>query len=124
MASREGDWTEILKPSYSTYKCEEEAYIEISKITIDNEIALEYLYDNAVRANEDVCSNLRQLYDEAINGFNKDVRRRMLSRMSNFKRIYGYESKCYVRYLYLYISYMSLFLAIDLIFVPENCMRS
>ena len=83
------DWTEILKPAYSTYKCEEDAYIEISKITIDNEIALEYLFDNAVRENFQVERNLRELYNEAINGSNKEVRRRMLSRMSNFKRLYG-----------------------------------
>ena len=89
MASNMEDWTEILKPSYNTYKCEEDAYIEISKITIDNEIAMEFVYENAVRDNAEVCSNLRMIYAEAINGTNKDVRRRVLSRMSNFKRLYG-----------------------------------
>ena len=89
MATKDNEWTDILKPAYNTYQCEEEAYIEISKITIDNEVALEYLYDNAVQDNLDVSINLRKLYDEAINGSNKDVRRRMLSRMSHFKRIYG-----------------------------------
>ena len=89
MAAGRDDWSEILKPPYNTYKCEEEAYIEISKITIDNEIAMDYLFDNAVRDNAEVCSNLRRMYDEAINGTNKEVRRRVLNRMSHFKRIYG-----------------------------------
>ena len=47
MATAITDWTDILKPPYTTYKCEEEAYIEISKITIDNEVAMDFVYDNA-----------------------------------------------------------------------------
>ena len=89
------NWAEILNESYNTYNCEEAAYIEISKVTIDNEIALEYLYDNAVRDNGEVCENLQKMYHEAVNGSNKEVRRRMLSRMSHFKRVYGYDKWCF-----------------------------
>ena len=83
------NWTEVLKPSYSTYQCEEDAYIEISKITIDNEVAMDYVFDNAIRGNRDVVENLRNMYNEAINGSNKEVRKRILNRMSHFKRLYG-----------------------------------
>ena len=83
------DWTTILKGRYSTYQCEEDAYIEISKITIDNEVAMDYLFDNAIRNNPDVCTNLQMMYSEAINGSDKEVQKRMLSRMSHFKRLYG-----------------------------------
>ena len=89
MAQLQDDWTAILKHAYNTFQCEEDAYIEISKISIDNEIAMDYLYDNAVRDNDEVSSNLRKMYDEAINGTNKEVRRRVLSHMSHFKRLYG-----------------------------------
>ena len=90
MSRESPNWTEILKPPYSTYQCEEDAYIEISKITIDNEIAMEFLYENAVQDNTEVCRNLRLMYHEAVNGTNKDVRRRMQNRMSHFKRLYGF----------------------------------
>ena len=83
------DWDEILKPPYSTYQCEEDAYIEISKVTIDNEVAMDFLYDNAIRDNKDVCENLRMMYYEGVHGTNKEVRRRMQNRMSHFKRLYG-----------------------------------
>ena len=98
MAADPDFWTAILKPAYSTYQCEEDAYIEISKVTIDNEIALDYLFDNAICDNKEVSKNLQMLYNEAINGSDKEVHRRMLSRMSHFKRVYGYVihlSMCY-----------------------------
>ena len=80
------------------HQCEEDAYIQISKVTIDNEIAMEYLFDNVIRDNPEVSRNLQLMYNEAVNGSDKEVWRRVLNRMSHFKQLYRY----FLQFLILY----------------------
>ena len=79
------NWDEILNDRYATFKTEENAFVESTKICNSTEIAVERIYE-AIKEDDDVPENLKLMYREYIFGDNERVKRRIRNRISNIRR--------------------------------------
>ena len=79
------NWEELIAGRYPSYMVEVNAFLESLEVSSSSEISLEKIYF-AIKDDPQINSNLVLLYREAVLGTNKDVKARMKSRMSNFKR--------------------------------------
>ena len=79
------DWEVLLDKKYPSYKIEINVFLDSLDITYSVEVSIETIYE-AIRFDRSVNENLKALYRKAIHGTNKDVKQRIRSRVSNFKR--------------------------------------
>ena len=75
----------LLKGKYPSYKIEIDTYLDSLDIATSSDISAAKIYD-AIRDLAEVNKNLKKLYREALFGSNKDVKARIKSRISNFRR--------------------------------------
>ena len=79
------DWTEILEERYPSYKVEVDAFLDSLEVSSSPEISIEKIY-YAIKDDLQINENLVALYYEAAFGSNKEVKKHMKNRISNFKR--------------------------------------
>ena len=79
------NWKEILDGRYPSYKVEVNGFIESVDISSSTEVSIDHIYD-AIKSDPNVCNNLKLLYHEAVYGSNKEVKKRIKSHVSNFRR--------------------------------------
>ena len=79
------DWNALLDVRYHSFTVEVEAYLESLNVSSSSEVSIDKIYQ-AIRDDPEVDPNLKLLYKEAVYGTNKQVKKRMKSRMSNFRR--------------------------------------
>ena len=84
MASGE-DWSKLIKARYPSYKVEVEAFLDSLSVSNSTELSIAGIFD-AIKYEDHVDDNLKLLYGEAVMGTDKDVKARIKSRVSNFKR--------------------------------------
>ena len=84
MASGE-DWLKLIKARYPSYKVEVEAFLDSLSVSNSTELSIAWIFD-AIKYEDHVDDNLKLLYGEAVMGTDKDVKARIKSRVSNFKR--------------------------------------
>ena len=68
------NWSQILDGHYPSYKVEVLAYLDSLDISSSTEIVIEYIYEK-IKSDADVCDNLKLLYQEAVFGHNKGVKK-------------------------------------------------
>ena len=81
----EVDWKALLKGKYPSCKIEVDAYLDSLEISTSNEVSARKCYE-AICDHPEVSETLKMLYKEGLFGTNKDVRARIKSRMSTFRR--------------------------------------
>ena len=79
------NWKELLDGLYPSYKVEVNAFLDSVKISSSTEIAIDYIYQ-AIKADPNVGDTLKLLYHEAVYGSDKHVKKRIKSRVANFRR--------------------------------------
>ena len=83
------NWSKILEGRYPSYKVEVLAYLDSLDVSNSTEISIEYIYEE-IKADPNVCDNLKLLYHEAVFGESKPVKTRIKNRVSNFRRALRY----------------------------------
>ena len=79
------DWGALLDARCPSYKVEVEAFLDSVEVSSSNEISMIIVHE-AIKDNLEISENLRLLYEEAVNGQDKNVRLRIKNRMANFRR--------------------------------------
>ena len=81
----EMEWIDLLDKKYPSYKIEVEAFLESLDIANSVEVSAQFIYDK-IKLDSNVSADLKALYQEALEGSNKEVKARIRNRVSNFKR--------------------------------------
>ena len=84
------DWDVIMRDRFTTFKLEENTFVESLKICNSNEVAAERIYD-AIKDDSDIPENLKLMYREAVFGENEAVKRRIKNRITNMRRNHKYD---------------------------------
>ena len=84
MASGE-DWSKLIKARYPSYKVEVEAFLDSLSVSNSTELSIAGIFD-AIKYEDHVDDNLKLLYGEAVMVTDTDVKARIKSHVSNFKR--------------------------------------
>ena len=79
------DFSDLLDKKYPSYTSEVNAFLDSCQISSSVEVSVAYIYPK-IRNDTNVDSNLKLLYDEAINGNDKDVKKRIYNRNTHFRR--------------------------------------
>ena len=79
------DWKKLCDARYPSYKVEVSAFLDSLEISSSTEISMQKIY-YAIRDDNNVCSDLKLLYKEAIFGNEKLVKARIKNRIGNFRR--------------------------------------
>ena len=79
------DWPTILKDRHTTFKVEENAFLESLKIANSNEVAAERIYQ-AIKDDPEIPENLKIIYREAVYGTMEKVKTRVRNRIGNIRR--------------------------------------
>ena len=79
------NWKELLDGRYPSYKVEVNAFLDSVDISSSTEISMDHIYQ-AIKSDPNVCDNLKLLYHESVYGSDKEVKKRIKSRVSNFRR--------------------------------------
>ena len=78
-------WQEILKDRFPTFKVEENAFMNSLKVCNSTDVSAEKIYES-IKDDEDVPSNLKALYCEAVYETDKDVKTRIRNHIGNIRR--------------------------------------
>ena len=79
------DWEKILEGRYPSYKVEVNAFLDSLEISSSVDVSIQKIYE-AIKSDENVCDNLKLLYQEAVYGSDKGVKSRIRNRIGNFRR--------------------------------------
>ena len=79
------DWSVVLKGKYISYKVEIKAYLDSLDIATSTAISAAKIYEG-IKNSTKVHPNLKLLYKEYVFGTNKDVKKRIKNRITNFRR--------------------------------------
>ena len=79
------DWDALLETRYVSFNVEIEAFIDSLDVANSVDVSIDIIYQ-AIKNNTKVSEGLKALYKEAIYGTNKEVKKRIHNRVTNFKR--------------------------------------
>ena len=81
----EVNWEELLQRKYPLYRIEVKAFLDNVHISNSNDVSMQKIYA-VIQNDQQVDADLKMLYHEAIHGSNKDVKARIHSHITNFRR--------------------------------------
>ena len=79
------NFNELLEKKYASFTVEINAFLDSCDVSSSNDIAADIIYQ-AIRNVPKIDDDLKALYREAVYGTNKEVKKRIRNRITNFRR--------------------------------------